>query len=609
MPDDQATDWQTLPSPERRRIAQHWLDRFNDVLARRQYRLAAEMLHSDGYWRDLMTCTWEFRTNHGHSEIRAWLAECFAANPAYGFQLAGEPTVAAIGEHPLTLEFFFTFETALGLGRGHARLAHDGTTNEPPRAVTLLTTLQSLKAFPERVGRNRPREDMHATSRRPDTWLAGKPAAQVIADSDPDVLIVGAGQSGLMLAARLRQLGIGTLLVERSSRVGDIWRKRYNSLKLHNDLCMNHFPYLPFPDTWPAYLPKDKVADWFEFYARAMELDVWTDTSFVQGALDPQTRRWRTQLRLADGTARVLRPRHLVMAVGVSGLPSVPELPGMNEFGGIVLHSSGPVDDLDVKGKKILVVGAGTSAHDIAQNFCLRGASVTMLQRSSITVVSLEPSAVRAYEMYRANEGVRPINDIDMMAAAVPYELLARLHRPLSRSMQEADKELLDGLRRVGFLLDNGGDDTGYFLKLLRQQAGYYLNIGASELIIEGRIGLKAGTGLARLTADRAIFADGTSLDIDVLVLATGYKPLQEQVRALFGDEVAERVGPIWGIGEDGELRNMYAPTAQENFFVLGGGFPAARYYSQFTALYIKADLEGLLPAGGGRESLAEAIH
>ena len=182
------------------------------------------------------------------------------------------------------------------------------------------------------------------------------------------------------------------------------------------------------------------------------------------------------------------------------------------------------------------------------------------------------------------------------MIAAVPYDLLRRLHGPLSRQMAEMDKDLLDGLRKVGFLLDNGEDDTGYFLKLLRYQAGYYINVGASELIIQGKIKLKFGMEIERLTQRTAAFSDGSSLDVDVLVLATGYQPLQEAVRTMFGDNVADRVGPIWGIGSDGELRNMYARTAQEGFFVAGGGFPAARMYSQYTAMLIKADLEGLRP-------------
>jgi putative flavoprotein involved in K+ transport len=398
-----------------------------------------------------------------------------------------------------------------------------------------------------------------------------------------------------MLAARLGQLNVSTLVVERTERVGDVWRNRYHSLQLHNEICMNHFAYLPFPDTWPVYIPKDKLADWLEFYAETMELNVWTKTSFLGGEYSNLARRWTVRLRLADGSTRTMRPSHVVLAVGVSGLPSIPEFKGGNDFGGKIVHSSGNTDDLDVIDKSVLVVGAGTSGHDIAQYLHWRGANVTMLQRSSITVVSLEPSSVRPYELYRRNDGIRPITETDLIAASVPYPLLARLHRPLSRQMAEDDNELLDGLRKIGFLLDNGEDDTGYFLKLLRYQAGYYLNIGASELLIEGKIKLKVAVEIERLESRRVIFSDGSTLDADTIVLATGYKPLQEGVRAMFGDEVADRIGPIWGIGEDGELNNMYARTAQEGFFVAGGGIPGARAYSHYTALLIKAALEGLI--------------
>src|SRR4029077_2444098 len=193
-----------------------------------------------------------------------------------------------------------------------------------------------------------------------------------------------------------------------------------------------------------------------------------------------------------------------------SGLPNIPEFKGRDNFGGEIVHSSGNTDDLGVRDKSVLVVGAGTSGHDIAQHLHWRGANVTMLQRSSVTVVSLEPSSVRPYELYRQNDGVRPIAATDRVAASVPYPLRAPLHQPLSRQMMEDDRELLAGLRKVGFLLDNGEDDTGYFLKLLRYQAGYYLNIGASDLIIEGKIKLRPGVDIAALKPKYVIFSDGT---------------------------------------------------------------------------------------------------
>ena len=596
--------WRGTSSGEQRPIARAWLATLRATLEQRKSAAVTALMHHDGYWRDLLTFDWDFRTLHGVSEVESWLRHTVDATTPRNFLLEGEPWAGAIGDHSETLEFFFGFETNVALGRGFVRLVADPNPLEAPKAFTILTTMRELKAFPEAVGRNRLREDMRVSSRGLENWLDQRNATRKFRHKDPDVIIIGAGQSGLMMAARLGQLNISTLVVDKSERIGDVWRKRYHSLKLHNEICMNHFPYMPFPDTWPVFLPKDKLADWFEFYAESMELNVWTSTSFLGGEYVHSNKRWTVRLRLADGNIKNMRPRHVIMAMGVSGIPNIPALKGMEEFGGTILHSSGDSDDLDVKGKSVVVVGAGTSGHDIAQNLHLRGADVTMLQRSSVTVVSLEPSSVRAYEMYRRNEGVRPIADTDLMTGSVPYDLLARLHRPLSRQMAEEDKELLAGLMKVGFLLDNGEDDTGYFLKLLRSQSGYYLNVGASDLIIQGKIKLKVGVEIERLTKNKVMFSDGSPVNADILVLATGYQPLQEAVRAMFGDDMADRVGPIWGIGADGELRNMYARTAQEGFFVVGGGFPAARAYSHYTALLIKADLEGFLPPQPRRRKL-----
>jgi cation diffusion facilitator CzcD-associated flavoprotein CzcO len=593
--DKRAVGWAESANFERHQVAQAWLAAFEAALARKNYRQVADLMHGDGYWRDLLTFGWEFRTLHGVDAILGWLPDAFDTHTAYDFRIEGDCTAGSLLEHRETLEFFFRFDTATARGRGYARLVEPNAAGGA-KALTLLTTLHELKKFPQATSRNRPREDLRIASRQRENWLDRRKTAREFRDRDPEVVVIGGGQSGLMLAARLRQLDIDPLVVEKTARVGDVWRNRYHSLHLHNEICMNHFAYMPFPDTWPVFIPKDKLADWLEFYAEAMELNVWTKTECLGGEYDEVAKRWRVHLRLADGSIRTVRPSHVVVAMGVSGIPNVPELAGACEFGGPIVHSSGNTDNLDVEGKSILVVGAGTSSHDIAQHLYWRGAKVTMLQRSSVTVVSLEPSSVRPYELYRRNDGVRPITDTDLIAASVPYPLLARLHRPLSKQMAEDDRELLEGLRKVGFLLDNGEDDTGYFLKLLRYQAGYYLNIGASDLIIEGKIKLKAGVDIERLEPKRVVFSDSTSLQADIVVLATGYKSLQEGVRALFGDQVADRVGPIWGIGDDGELCGMYARTGQEGFYVSGGGLPGARAYSHYTALLIKAAVEGLLP-------------
>lgn len=599
-------NWIEASPLDRRQIVENWLRKFSIALEEKRYAAAAAMFDSDGYWRDLLTFEWLFKVLHGPGEVEAWLQKAFDPRPANNFRLESDPTVGAIGEHSLTLEFFFRFETAIAFGRGYARLVPDPGSPAAAKAYTFLTAMQELKSFPEKRGKHRPHDDLLITSTQTENWLDRRRAARQFRDRDPDVVVIGGGQSGLMMAARLGQLGVDTLVIEKTERIGDVWRNRYHSLQLHNEICMNHFAYLPFPDTWPVFIPKDKLADWLAFYAEAMELNVWTKTTFLGGEYDSSDRHWTVRLRTSDGAVRTMRPRHIVLAAGVSGLPNIPHFDGADEFAGSILHSSSRTDELDVKGKSVLVVGAGTSGHDLAQNLHVRGASVTMLQRSSITVVSLYPSSVRPYELYRQNDGVKPIEDTDLIASSVPYPLFARLQRPQSHKMAEDDKELLDGLRKVGFMLDNGEDDTGYFLKLLRYQAGYYLNIGASDLIVAGKIKLKTGVDIKRLVARNVVFTDDSTLEADVIVLATGYKPLQEAVRSMLGDAVADRVGPIWGIGKDGELNNMYGQTAQPGFYVTGGGLPGARAYSRYTALLIKADLEGLRPY---RDSSLQTTH
>lgn len=586
-------DLTQMAAVERRQIAEAWLEQLNAALARGDWRGAAEAMGEDAYWRDLLTFGWAFRTCHGIEAIADGLARHYAGSGSRGFHLDSDPTVGRLGAFGETIEFFIAFETSVATGRGYVRLILDPNAPERFRVLAMLTAMKELKAFPELHRMERRRELPPVPERGLQNWQDEREAARAFRDRDPEVVIVGAGMAGIMTAARLQQLDIPTLIVDRMDRVGDVWRKRYHSLTLHNEVCTNHFPYLPFPDTWPVYIPKDKLANWMEFYADAMELNVWNRTNFLGGTYDAD-KRWTVRVERADGGVRTLRPAHVILAVGVSGLPSMPRFPGQDSFRGPIVHSSGDIDALDVNGRAVLVVGTGTSGHDVAQDLYLRGANVTMLQRSSTTVVSLEPSSIRVHELYKRNEGLRPIGEIDMMAHAIPFDLTKRLHVALSHSMQEDDRALLDGLRKIGFLLDNGEDDTGYFMKLLRYQSGYYLDIGCSQLLIDGKIKLKSGVGIERLGAHEAIFTDGTALETDILVLATGYEPLQERVRAMFGDEVADRVGPIYGIGDDGELRNMFSRTAQDGFYFVGGGFMGCRAYTHYTARLIKARIEGL---------------
>ena len=415
---------------------------------------------------------------------------------------------------------------------------------------------------------------------------------QAYLDREPAVLVVGGGQSGLGIAACLGQLGIDTLIIDRHERVGDAWRKRYHSLTLHNEVYINHLPYMQFPDNWPVFIPKDKLANWFETYAEAMELNCWTATEIVDGSYDDQSGQWTIRLRRGDGSERTLRPRHVVFATGVSAIPIRPELPGLDRFKGTVMHSGDYQSGHEWAGRKALVLGTGNSGHDVAHDLHASGADVNIVQRSTTLIVSLE-QAQTVYSMYTEGPSLA---DCDLLATASPYPVLVRGYQIAAAAMQAADKELLDGLAARGFRLDNGPpDNTGYQMKYLRRGGGYYFNVGCSDLIVSGDIGLLHFDDIERFVEVGAKLKDGRIVEADLLVTATGYKNQQEVVRMYLGDEIADRIGPVWGFDDGGEQRNMWRRTAQPGLWFTAGGLPHVRIYSKYLALQIKACEENLL--------------
>jgi cation diffusion facilitator CzcD-associated flavoprotein CzcO len=405
-------------------------------------------------------------------------------------------------------------------------------------------------------------------------------------------VVIGGGHSGLSIAARLKQLQVDTLIVDRELRIGDNWRNRYHALTLHNQVQVNHLPYMPFPPNWPTYIPKDKLANWLEAYVESMELNFWTGTEFEGGSYDEKEGRWTVALRRADGAKRTMHPRHVVLATGVSGIPSLPDLPGLNNFAGAVMHSSRYTDGEEWKGKKAIVIGTGNSGHDIAQDLHSSGAEVTMVQRSSTLITSIEPSAQLVYAPY--NEGT--LDDNDLIATSMPLPLAKKSHRLVTDLSKELDKDLLDGLRRKGFKLDHGEGGTGWQFKYLTRGGGYYFNVGCSDLIISGEIGLAQFSDIEGFVPQGARMRDGKTIAADLIVLATGYKRQEELVRKLFGNAVAERIGPIWGFGDDQEMRNMFTRTAQPGLWLIAGGIAQCRINSKYLALQIKGCEVGLLP-------------
>jgi len=572
--------------------AETWLAQFEAALADADEAALKALFHSDSYWRDVLALSWKLQTLNGANailkELPGLARRAMPKNFAIASARAAPRWVTRAGTP--SIETIFKFETAVGRGHGIVRLIPDAADGNHPKAWTLLTALEELKGFEEQLGTTRPRGQAYSRDFRGPNWLDQRQTSNEYADRDPLVLVVGGGHAGLSIAARLSQLKVDTLIVDRWPRVGDNWRKRYHALTLHNQVQVNHLPYMPFPPNWPTYIPKDKLANWFEAYVDVMELNYWTGTEFVSGAYDEALRRWNVELR-RDGATRRMHPRHIVMATGVSGIPNLPDIPTLKNFKGPVVHSSRYDDGENFCGKRALIIGTGNSGHDIAQDLHSSGADVTLVQRSPTLITNIEPSAQLAYSVY--NEGT--LEDNDLIATSMPLKLARRSHQMITEQSKKLDGALLEGLAGIGFKLDYGEDNTGWQFKYLSRGGGYYFNVGCSDLVVSGAIKLAQFVDIDTFTSDGAKMKSGETLPADLIVLATGYRPQEELVKQLFGVAVTRRIGPIWGFGDGEELRNMYTRTPQPGLYFIAGSLAQCRINSRYLALQIKAIEEGLL--------------
>ena len=595
-----------------------WLKQINAALAASSPSPLRNLFLPESYWRDALALSWQLETHVGHDNIAACLYPLARSAGLQELQL--DETVREVQQvrrfGAEVLEAFIRFETRSGRGEGVVRLVPSPDVPATFLGWTLLTALDELKGFEEAIGPHRPAGE--ASARK----FHDRIAEQAYGDRDPTVLVVGGGQAGLAAAARLKLLGVDTLIIDRHGRIGDNWRKRYHALTLHNQVQVNHMPYMPFPPSWPAYIPKDKLANWFEAYVEALELNYWTNTELISAVYDCSVDGWVASLQGPDNVIKTLHPAHIVMATGVSGIANIPELPGLERFSGKVMHSSAYRDGQDWAGRSAMVIGTGNSGHDIAQDLCSRGANVTMVQRSPTLVVSIEPGAQLPYTLYDEGPGTEVC---DLLTVATPLPLARRAHQGFTRQARELDDALLGGLQSAGFKLDFGEDDTGWQFKYLTRGGGYYFNVGCSDLIVSGRIGLLPYEQIDSFTAEGVRMVSGEVKAQDLVVLATGYQPQEVLVERLFGKEVRERVGPIWGFGEGLELRNMYSRTGQPGLWFIAGSLAQCRINSKYLALQIKACQEGLIgktpycrstepmsqpaPAGRGRPRESCAGH
>ena len=569
----------------------------NAALAAGDVEAAVNLFQDDCYWRDLAAITWNLKTVEGKAQVRDMLTAQLGAMKPQGFAQAEGEVATQSGE---VTEGWIRFETETGRGCGQIRLKNG-------KIWTLLTALEELKGHEEPKGLRRPMGAEHGHDRNRKTWSEkrAQEAAELGYKTQPYVLVIGGGQGGIALGARLRQMGVSTIIVDKHERPGDQWRKRYKSLCLHDPVWYDHLPYIPFPENWPVFTPKDKIGDWLESYTKIMELNYWSSTAAKKAEWDEAAQEWVVTVD-RNGEEVVLRPKQFVLATGMSGKANVPAIPGQDVFKGEQQHSSQHPGPDAYAGKKVVVIGSNNSAHDICAALWEGGADVTMVQRSSTHIVKsdslMEIGLGGLYSEQAVANGITT-RKADLIFASLPYRIMHEWQIPLYEQMKERDAAFYQALEDRGFMLDWGADGSGLFMKYLRRGSGYYIDVGACDLVIDGSIKLVSGKQIERLSETGVVLDDGTELPADLVVYATGYGSMNGWAADLISQEVADRVGKVWGLGSDtpkdpgpweGEQRNMWKPTQVPNLWFHGGNLHQSRHYSQYLALQLKARQEGL---------------
>lgn len=565
-----------------------WIAEFSEALENGNAKAAGALFAEAGAWRDILAFTWTIKTFDGRDDIAAMLSGTLANIKPRNWEVEATQDGS---------EAWLVFETRFGKCKGYLRL-------ENGRALTLFTTLEDLHDHKEPIGKRRPSGLYDDGDNR--NWLDRQKAERLAIgrDEQPYVLIVGGGQGGLALGARLKVHGIPTLIVDRLDRPGDQWRSRYNSLTLHDPVWYDHMPYIPFPPNWPIYTPKDQLGDFLEAYAKIMELNIWTGTEFTGASYNEGTKNWDVTVE-REGEKIQLCPAHVVMAVGNAGFPRKPDFSGAPDFKGEEYHSSEYVSGEAFSGKQVVVIGANNSAHDICADLVANGVQPTMIQRSSTLVLRGSTNSKLARPLYseEAVEEGLTTERADFLNASVPMRMAEQMQKQAWAQIADDDADFYALLSDAGFNLDFGVDGTGLFTKYLRTASGYYIDVGACAMVADGRIALKSGVGIDRLTQHGVVLSDGSELPADAIIYATGFGSMEEWVKRLISPDVAKKIGRCWGYGSgtsgdpgpwEGELHNMWKPTEQDGLWFHGGNLKQSRFYSHYLALQLKARFENI---------------
>ena len=555
--------------------------------------LSADALAANVIWRDSLALTGTFRTFYAPEQVantwRYLVKQCSIA----------DLSVTANSSHVLRfgsaawLQASFSFCTS-----GACPATCSGTLGLVPQDGTwkiwLITTiLEQPLGFP----------DVDKLEPGP---------SDLSIDGILDCVVVGAGVAGLAMAGRLKSIGLSYTIVEQYAEVGDVWTKgRYDSVRLHTSRDYNQLPGTPRPfrPEDPYHLNSDDVAAGFKRYVKTFGINAMTGTTVTSAEFDATRKVW-TIAALHGGEVVTLHARHIVLATGSRGAsPVVPEYANKEKYKGDAIHAVNWKNAAPWKGKKGIVIGSANSAQDIAGHMVRAELqSVTIVQRSKTWVLPSSTFGALVDPVY--NPQTPPeVSDRILMGNPLPIQRLIAMQG--IRACADADPGYFDKFEAQGFKTERYGDLWGM---MYDREGGHLFDIGNGKWIADGHVKVKSDGMPVAYTETGLEFSDGSRIDADVIVFATGYRAdLRDSAKRIVGSKIAESLEELWQCDEEGETRGAWRDTGRMSNFLCsycikcqvvlthfadpalwytGHGYAHSRYFSRFLAMRIKADVE-----------------
>ncbi|XXG94166.1 hypothetical protein Hte_000418 [Hypoxylon texense] len=456
---------------------------------------------------------------------------------------------------------------------------------------------------------------------------------------ETDVLIIGGGNSGVAVAARLKTLGVESVIIDRNAKVGDNWALRYDCMTFHLPTSSTELPYVRYKKNLqtPHLLTRNELAEHLNQYAAGFNLNIINAATIQSTIYDQVEKRWVVKFQTPTGDRTVIS-RHLVQATGIgSQKPYLPSIPGSPQYRGISLHSAyykNAKSLVDQGAKSVLVIGSANTGFDIMEDCYAAGLKTTMVARSPTYLVPMDylfdAHALGAYDHF-------PTDVADKMLLTMPESVGTQLLHGILSQMAFKEPDRYKRLSEAGFpVIDSRDPDAHLQHYLLERAGGHYVDTDRGvHLIAEGKVGVKGGSAPVAYTEAGLRFSDGTALDADAVVWCTGFADRDartmtaeilsggggsgsvsvvagrttdddsskgddgttETENALGPREIAARLDATWALDREGEVRGLWKRSLRmENYWVMGGHTQFQRWYSRIIAQQIKLELEGMLP-------------